>query len=408
MNRRFLRSLPALAATGLLIAGCATGPKSDVFDGSDQSGLPYDPNKPQVLLTGAKVVEAKGIAMGAATSKGWKIARSAPNTLVLERPLNAAAAGALPPGSRPAGGKPPVLEVEADFFQRQQGVDVVLTATAVTRNGAREAQREDYTEPYREALTHSLDSLRAAWEDNRQRIASATPPVSKPDTVPVDPKAPFAPEPGGSARVADAPAPAEPEAGTGADTGWGAAVASPAATAPPAASPVAKAPPPVSPVATSPPAATPLAPAPVGPSRLAASPPAGAPVVARPVTGAPATARAAAAPSDGGAPVVSLPLGPTPTAALPPLALPPSGSAVPEPQEPVDRASNMLVLNQPTTSGGWAYYAEHYARVRGCALTDEGAVLVEKKPEYEVHRVNCEGGQSFLVRCNAGTCRGML
>ena len=66
-----------------------------------------------------------------------------------------------------------------------------------------------------------------------------------------------------------------------------------------------------------------------------------------------------------------------------------------------------MALNQPAPPGVWAYYAEHYARVRGCAVAGEGAVLVEKQPEYEMHRVYCEGGQTFLVRCNAGVCRGM-
>jgi hypothetical protein len=67
----------------------------------------------------------------------------------------------------------------------------------------------------------------------------------------------------------------------------------------------------------------------------------------------------------------------------------------------------MMALNQPAPTGVWAYYAEHYARVRGCTIAGEGAVLVEKQPDYEMHRVYCEGGQTFLVRCNAGVCRGM-
>jgi hypothetical protein len=67
----------------------------------------------------------------------------------------------------------------------------------------------------------------------------------------------------------------------------------------------------------------------------------------------------------------------------------------------------MLVLRQPGDTGIWAYYAEHYARVRGCTLTDGGSVLVEKQNYSETHRVDCEGGRSFLVRCNAGVCRGL-
>jgi len=69
--------------------------------------------------------------------------------------------------------------------------------------------------------------------------------------------------------------------------------------------------------------------------------------------------------------------------------------------------SNMLTLNQPRDTGVWAYYAEHYARIRGCKLTESGAKLVEKQKFSETHRVDCEDGKSFLVHCNAGDCRGL-
>jgi hypothetical protein len=68
---------------------------------------------------------------------------------------------------------------------------------------------------------------------------------------------------------------------------------------------------------------------------------------------------------------------------------------------------NMVSLQQPQDAGIWAYYAEQYARIRGCALAGEGAVLIEKTNAYEVHRVYCESGNTFQVKCNAGTCRGM-
>jgi hypothetical protein len=64
----------------------------------------------------------------------------------------------------------------------------------------------------------------------------------------------------------------------------------------------------------------------------------------------------------------------------------------------------MVVLNERADTGLWAYYAEQYARAHGCDLTGQGAVLVEKQPEYEIHRVDCQGGQKFLLRCNAGSC----
>ncbi|MCU0834096.1 MAG: hypothetical protein MUC77_06615 [Chromatiaceae bacterium] len=75
---------------------------------------------------------------------------------------------------------------------------------------------------------------------------------------------------------------------------------------------------------------------------------------------------------------------------------------------PDPASSNMLKLSTaPSATGVWAYYAEHYARVRGCRLAGDGAVLLRKTPEYEEHRVYCEGGQTFQVRCNAGVCRGL-
>ncbi len=74
---------------------------------------------------------------------------------------------------------------------------------------------------------------------------------------------------------------------------------------------------------------------------------------------------------------------------------------------PVDRKDNMLVLNDNTATGTWAYYAEQYARLRGCNLGDRGAELQQKTAEYEVHQVSCVNGQSFQLRCSDGVCRGL-
>jgi hypothetical protein len=85
----------------------------------------------------------------------------------------------------------------------------------------------------------------------------------------------------------------------------------------------------------------------------------------------------------------------------------PAPPAEPAPAASPDQSSNMLVLRQPSNTGIWAYYAEHYARIRGCTLTDGGAVLVEKQNYSETHRIDCTNGRSFEVRCNAGVCRGL-
>ena len=73
----------------------------------------------------------------------------------------------------------------------------------------------------------------------------------------------------------------------------------------------------------------------------------------------------------------------------------------------VSPQENMLVLNRTSEPGIWAYYAEHYAKIRGCDVAGRGALLEEKQPGFEIHRVDCENGQSFRVRCNAGSCLGI-
>jgi hypothetical protein len=96
--------------------------------------------------------------------------------------------------------------------------------------------------------------------------------------------------------------------------------------------------------------------------------------------------------------------GPAPVEDRYAAATPPPVSTSAAPASPAD---SMLVLNRQAEPGVWAYYAEHYAKIRGCELSDDGAVLEQRQPEYEVHRVYCEGGQTFLVKCNAGACRGL-
>lgn len=84
-------------------------------------------------------------------------------------------------------------------------------------------------------------------------------------------------------------------------------------------------------------------------------------------------------------------------------------AATPIANEParVDPKDNMLVLNTNTATGTWAYYAEQYARLRGCELGSRGAELQQKNAEYEIHQVSCVNGQSFQLRCSNGVCRGL-
>ena len=67
----------------------------------------------------------------------------------------------------------------------------------------------------------------------------------------------------------------------------------------------------------------------------------------------------------------------------------------------------MLSLSQASGTGTWAYYAEQYARLRGCNVTDAGSVLVESRADGEIHKVACVGADSLLLKCQNGTCRGL-
>lgn len=85
-----------------------------------------------------------------------------------------------------------------------------------------------------------------------------------------------------------------------------------------------------------------------------------------------------------------------------------SGTVLPPtPPESIPPDQNMLTLNQSGSAGTWAYYAEQYARLRGCDVTDQGAILVESRSDSEIHKVPCYSADSFLVKCQNGVCRGL-
>jgi hypothetical protein len=236
--------------------------------------------------------------MGSAVSKGWQIVESSDNRLVVKRPLDAAAAQA-------ATGEPvsaASVEVKSDFFKRQDGVNVVVDASLVANKGSKAERKIDFTESYRDDLNRSLGSLRQAWEENRWRVASSTPPLPTKVEAPEEEAAASTTAAIGGEQVTDS------QPGTASDFG-----AETASVTPPA--PVA------APVAT--------------------------------------TAAAAAAPVEDR----SAGTAPSPVA--------PSTASTAAP-------NNMLVLNTQTEQGVWAYYAEHYAKIRGCELSNEGAVLEDK------------------------------
>lgn len=318
MKRRFFFILPMLVGIGWLAGGCSS---------TGTTLLSYDANKPQTFLPAAEVEQAKSLAMGSAVTKGWKVVESSDNRLVVTRPLDASAAQSVT-------GEPvstASIEVKSEFFKRENGVDVVVGASLIANKGSKAQKKLDFTDSYKDDLNRSLNSLRRAWDENRWRVASATPPLPTKVAVPED-------EGGGATtsgiddvRVADSGAEPTPGDGAGLVT---------AALSSPAAAPVA--------------ASTAAAVAPVEDRTAGSTPP-------------PVTASTA----------------------------------------PVSPANNMLTLNRQTEPGVWAYYAEHYAKIRGCELSGNGAVLEQKLPEYEIHRVYCDNEKAFLVKCNAGTCRGM-
>ncbi len=173
MKRRLFFVLPMLVSIGWLLGGCSS---------TGSPLLSYDPNKPQTLLPGAEVEQAKSLAMGSAVTKGWQVIESSDNRLVVKRPLDTASA-------QSATGEPvsaASVEVRSDFFKRQDGVNVVVGATLVANKGSKEEKRIDFTETYRDDLNRSLTSLRRAWDENRWRVTSSTPPIQPKQALPED------------------------------------------------------------------------------------------------------------------------------------------------------------------------------------------------------------------------------
>ena len=369
--------------TGLVLGGCASTPTSPSEAAWDIG------NRPQMLMPGAVRSEVKGLAMGAARSKGWTIVKSTEDRLVVQRPVDPGSAAAAATLGGQASVIPPVIEVTSAFIQRPDGVLVGLGAELVSQPPGEDVPRRvDYTETYRDALTRSLESLRSNWAANRQRVASSTPSNAVLAEGAAERAAEGQTAPNPLVQVwADAVADAKASGGT---VSRGAAPASP------------------TPQTTAPPQA-PRAPAPE--PRLAAPAPEPNPAwqPSPAATPAPSTAPAPAAPSyEGGpAPVVdgSVTLRGGASGGEPVRV---GGTPLPNPpQESVPPDQNMLTLSQGGGTGTWAYYAEQYARLRGCDVTDQGAILVESRADSEILRVPCYSADSFIVKCQNGVCRGL-
>ncbi len=175
MNRRCLYPLPVLIAVVMLVSGCGTTKLPDLVD--------LKGNEPRIFLAGAEVQQAKSLAMGAAVTKGWKIADAAGDKLLVRRPLSATTAEAI-------AGEPvstAAVEVKTAFDKRRAGVDVIVAAAMVadkiTGKGEKSTVRIDVTDGYRNELNLSLDKLQRSWEKNRWRIAAAMQPIPTRDVA---------------------------------------------------------------------------------------------------------------------------------------------------------------------------------------------------------------------------------
>ncbi len=66
--------------------------------------------------------------------------------------------------------------------------------------------------------------------------------------------------------------------------------------------------------------------------------------------------------------------------------------------------TGISALDYARKAGAWAYYAEQYARTHGCEPLGGRTTLEYTHPKFELHRVRCENGGNFFLRCSAGTC----
>ena len=338
--------LAVLFSISLALAGCASVPSGKVPIGNIS-------NLPQTLLNGATLENARSVAMGTARTKGWNIKSAETNRVMLERDLSPTSPQASALGSTLA---PPKIEIETDLVERSEGTIVALKAFVITNPGTQDEQRINYTSDYESQLLISLNSLQSAWLEGRSRIASTVPipsaeDVAEQEVTQVSPNTDIT-----VVEPATAGQPASPE----------------------------------------------QPPQPTQPALASASAPTAPPPPAQPAPQP--TYVAEASPAMPAASAAGLPE--TATPAVTPA---PSPATSPAASPAVDAAprNDMMVLNSSARKGLWAYYAEDYARLRGCAIGDRGAVLMQEASAFELHEVECIGAANLLVKCQGGVCEGI-
>jgi hypothetical protein len=366
---------------GVLQVGCAGDPGSRAYD--PQPGSFVIGDRPQMEFPGANRAEVQALAMGSARSRAWVIAESTDGRLVVQRPLDPSSSLArdLGPDATASGG---LVEVTSHFLEDRNGVKVALDSALVSTTPGGQPTRIDTTDAFRPSLEESLRSLHTSWSRNRARIARAAPPLGDARAEDDDTSA------SGSVDTEDAEL-AE-SAAPPPLTAWSAETASAAAADPPTSG---RAQSPATPAWSTPEQTPPAAPT----TSVAAAATAPVPEPRRPA-GSPA-------PIVDTRPALTRTL---PDVATQPMSLPEPLSA-PLPESTVERipdSANMMALSPSSGGVSWAYYAEQYARLRGCNVDSGGAILVDSRSDGEIHKVPCEGADSVLVQCQNGECRGLL
>ena len=357
----------------LAISGCAS--VGGGSSGPEKVAIGDISQLPQVQLPGASMEEARSVAMAAARTRGWDITAADANRLLLERPLSPDLPQARALSSPLA---PPRMQVKTAIVDRRDGAIVALQAFVLTNPATQDEKRIDYTSEYENQLLISLSSLSSAWIAARDKVRSDVPTLAQ-----------FEASQGAEADAGGDLGNVAETVGTGGAAM--AAVPSPEPAPRPEATRHASAPgraptpaPAPRAVQRSAPAAALAEPAASGTSSV----PAASSSVIGPSVAAPTPSQLRPGPSlDGGVPA------PAPIAPTAPL--------------PTAASNDMLVLNQGARKGLWAYYAEDYARLRGCAIGNRGAMLLQQADGTEVHEVECVGKANILVKCRGGVCESM-
>lgn len=422
MKVRLLASVCCLAAISTLLEGCAGGATRPEPPSAPVAAAQMDiSNLPQMMLSGGSPADVKALAMGAARSKGWIMSESAPDRIIVKRPLDASTLAGLPSNVPVSPGT--LMEVTSFFIDQSGGVNVATKAELVSQvPGQPSPTRIDYTENFREPLTQSLVSLRDAWSQHRGRLARAAPPeegwkdawsddkgmtstttdgdAANQMSVEIDPvgAAPSTQiaqtQPGPALR---APEPARPMPEPRRSATGGAPVVDAGSSRsqttsvnrasqtsmmalPAARAPTAKPPAPASAVKVS-----------------TAKPPAAPATVAKaPATKTAATKTPAAKPS---APATKTQTAKTPAA---------KASTAPATVAKAPAAKPATAATPAAKKANWSTAAEKYARQKGCKVAGKGTQLIESRKDGEVHKISCTGTDSVLVKCQNGTCKGLL